>query len=126
MLHTLQISLGNLSLATNRTVNVIRAKRNPPTISIEGIHSSNTSNYTVDLNLSSAVHMSEENIIIVCHVVDRTRDLIPGLSLYPKLTTILNRFRRQNNGLSADISKMVREVVLDPAERDYYCFLVRR
>ena len=50
--------------------------------------------------------------------------LIPGPSLYPKLTTILNRFRRHNIGLSADISKMFREVVLDPAERDYHRFLM--
>ena len=50
--------------------------------------------------------------------------LIPGPSLYPKLTTILNRFRRHNIGLSADVSKMFREVVLDPAERDYHRFLM--
>ena len=78
LLRTRQSSVGHRNLATNNLVNMIRAKRNPCTIRIEGIHSSNTSNYTVDLNLSSAVDMSEENINIVCHVVNRPRNLIPG------------------------------------------------
>ena len=49
--------------------------------------------------------------------------LLPGPSLYPLLTTILNKFRLHPIGMSADISKMFREVGLAPQERDLHRFL---
>ena len=51
--------------------------------------------------------------------------LIPGPSLYPSLSTVLNRFRCYRIGLSADISKMFCEVVLNREERDLHCFFMR-
>ena len=51
---------------------------------------------------------------------------LPVPSLYPKLTTVLNHFRRHSIGLSADVSKMFTEVVLDPSERDLHRFLVQQ
>ena len=49
--------------------------------------------------------------------------LLPGPSRYPKLTTLLTQFRAAPIGLTADISKMFREVGLHPDERDYHRFL---
>ena len=51
--------------------------------------------------------------------------LLPGPSLYPSLPTVLNKFRRHRIGMSADISKMFREVVLNREERDLHCFFMR-
>ena len=51
--------------------------------------------------------------------------LVPGPSLYPALTSILTRFRRHSIGLSADVSKMFREVVLDSSDRNYHRFLLQ-
>ncbi len=51
--------------------------------------------------------------------------LITGPSLYPELTTVLNKFRLWDIAYSADISKMFREILLHPAERDYHRYLVR-
>ena len=45
--------------------------------------------------------------------------LLPTPSLYPLLTTILNRFRLHYVALTSDISKMFQEVVLDLSERNY-------
>ena len=51
--------------------------------------------------------------------------LLPGPNLYPPLQDILLRFRRHPVGMSADISKMFREILLNPEERDLHRFLVR-
>ncbi len=51
--------------------------------------------------------------------------LITGPFLYPELTTVLNKFRLWDIAYSADISKMFREILLQPAERDYHRYLVR-
>ena len=51
--------------------------------------------------------------------------LLPGPSLYPSLPTVLNKFRRHRIGMSADISKMFREVVLNREERDLHRFFMR-
>ena len=47
-----------------------------------------------------------------------------GPSLYPLLPTILNRFRLPLIGVSADISKMFREIGLQPSKRDLHRFLL--
>ena len=51
--------------------------------------------------------------------------LLPGPSLYPLLTNVLIHFRSKPVRLSADISKMFREIDLHPEERDFHRFLVR-
>ncbi len=51
--------------------------------------------------------------------------LITGPSLYPELTTVLNKFRLWDIAYSADISKMFREILLHPDERDFHRYLVR-
>ena len=45
--------------------------------------------------------------------------LLWGLLLYPLLSTVLTKFRQHLIGLSADISKVFREVGLPSSERDY-------
>ncbi len=50
--------------------------------------------------------------------------LEPGPSLYPLLTTVINRFRLPLVGLSADISKMFKEIGLQSSERDLHRFLL--
>ncbi len=52
--------------------------------------------------------------------------LLIGPNLYPQLADVLLQFRLHPVGLSADISKMFREIRLDPAFRDYHRFLLRR
>ena len=44
-------------------------------------------------------------------------------SLYPLLTSVLNKFRIHRIALSSDISKMFTEVLLDSTERDFHRFL---
>ena len=51
--------------------------------------------------------------------------LLPIPSLYPLLTSVLNKFRLHKVALTSDISKMFQEVVLDPQEWDYHQFLRR-
>lgn len=51
--------------------------------------------------------------------------LLPGPSLYPLLPTTLNRFRLHHIAITADISKMFREVGLNPEEFDMHRFLQR-
>ncbi len=51
--------------------------------------------------------------------------LLPGPNLYPQLPDVITRFRRHKVGLSADISKMFREILLNPPERDFHRFLRR-
>ena len=46
--------------------------------------------------------------------------LLTGPCTYPHINTVFTRFRRHIVGLSADISKMFREVVLNRAESDYH------
>ena len=50
--------------------------------------------------------------------------LLTGPSLYPSLSSILNRFTCRSIGMSADISNIFREVALNEEERDYHRFLV--
>ncbi len=51
--------------------------------------------------------------------------LLSGPNLYPKLTTVLHRFRLHRIAVTADISKMFREIVLQVQERDFHRFLQR-
>ncbi len=50
--------------------------------------------------------------------------LLPGPNLYPPLQDILLRFRRYPIGMSADISKMFREILLNPEEKNFHRFLM--
>jgi len=50
--------------------------------------------------------------------------LLPGPSLYPSLPSVLNKFRCHQFGMSADISKMFREVALNEEEKNYHRFLM--
>jgi len=49
--------------------------------------------------------------------------LLPGSSLHPLLSTIINRFRMFPVALSGDVSKMFREVGLREQDRDLHRFL---
>ena len=49
--------------------------------------------------------------------------LLPGPNLYPLLTNVILAFRSHNIGLSADISKMFREIGLHQNDRDLHRFL---
>ena len=49
--------------------------------------------------------------------------LLPGPSLYPMITSIVIKFRSHQIAISSDISKMFREVVLNPKHEDYHRFL---
>ncbi len=51
--------------------------------------------------------------------------LLVGPNLYPQLAEVLLKFRTHPVGLSADISKMFREIRLDPSHRDFHRFLLR-
>ncbi len=51
--------------------------------------------------------------------------LLAGPNLYPPLSDVLLRFRHHSIAMSADISKMFREVLLNPKERDWHRFLMR-
>ena len=51
--------------------------------------------------------------------------LLPGPSLYPKLTKIINQFRLNKIAMSGDISKMFREISLDKSEYDFHHFIHR-
>ena len=51
--------------------------------------------------------------------------LLPGPNLYPPLTDVLIRFRCHSSAVSADISKMFREILLNAEERDWHRFLFR-
>ncbi len=54
-----------------------------------------------------------------------TDTLLSGPNLYPPLTDILLRFRRFPVGMSADISKMFREILLNPGEKNLHRFVMR-
>lgn len=49
--------------------------------------------------------------------------LLPGPVLHPLITTIINQFRTYNITISADISKMYREIGLHDSEQDLHRFL---
>ncbi len=51
--------------------------------------------------------------------------LLSGPNLYPPLTDVLIRFRCHKVAVSGDISKMFREILLNPEERDWHRFLFR-
>ena len=57
--------------------------------------------------------------------VSLNETLLPGPTLYPLLTTVINRFRLPLVGMSADISKMFREVGLQEGDVDFHRFLLR-
>ncbi len=48
-----------------------------------------------------------------------------GPNLYPHLSDVIIKFRTYSVGLSADIGKMFREILLHPDHQDYHRFLVR-
>ncbi len=52
--------------------------------------------------------------------------LLPGPNLYPLLTSVLTAFRCHKIAITADISKMFRDVELDPDKRNYHRFLMRK
>ncbi len=51
--------------------------------------------------------------------------LLPGPNVYPPLPDVLIRFRCHSSAVSADISKMFREILLNPEERNWHRFLLR-
>ncbi len=51
--------------------------------------------------------------------------LLPGPNLYPPLPDVLTRFRRHNIGMTADVSKMFREILLNSEEKNLHRFLMR-
>lgn len=51
--------------------------------------------------------------------------LLVGPSLYPRLTSVVNRFRVPRIGMTADVSKMYRQIALHPDKTDYHRFLQR-
>ncbi len=51
--------------------------------------------------------------------------LLAGPNLCPPLTDVLIRFRHHGVAMSADISKMFREVLLNPEEKDWHRILMR-
>ncbi len=51
--------------------------------------------------------------------------LLPGPNLYPRIEDILINFRLHLIAFSADISKMFREILLNPSEYDLHRFLTR-
>ncbi len=51
--------------------------------------------------------------------------LLSGPNLYPLLSSVLLRFRTHRVAFASDISKMFREIMLNPEERDLHRFLVR-
>ncbi len=52
--------------------------------------------------------------------------LLVGPNLYPQLADILLQFRQHPVGLSADISKMFREIRLAPDQQDLHRFILRQ
>ena len=52
--------------------------------------------------------------------------LLTGPNLYPLLTNVLMKFRLHRIGMSADISKMFRELSLRKADRDWHRYLVKK
>ena len=51
--------------------------------------------------------------------------LLPGPNLYPLLTAVILLFHAPRFAMSADISKMFREVSLHPDERDFHRYITR-
>ena len=51
--------------------------------------------------------------------------LLTGPSLYPHITTVVTQFRRHKFALTADISKMYREIALHRDEYDFHRFVLR-
>ena len=49
-----------------------------------------------------------------------------GPNLYPHLADVLFKFRQHRIGLTSDISKMFREILLDPRHQDFHRFIVRQ
>ena len=52
------------------------------------------------------------------------QQLLPGPSLYPLLTSVINSFRCHFIAMTSDVSEMFREILLHPDE-DYHRYLVR-
>ena len=53
------------------------------------------------------------------------QQLLPGPSLHPVLTSVINRFRCHFIAMTSDVSEMFREILLHPDEKDYHRYLVR-
>ena len=48
--------------------------------------------------------------------------LLTGPCRYPGIPDVLLRFRRHRVAMTADVSKMFREVSLDPKDTDFYLY----
>lgn len=51
--------------------------------------------------------------------------LLTGPSLYSPLTTIVNQFRLPQIAMTADVSRMYRQISIEPTDRDYHRFFFR-
>ena len=51
--------------------------------------------------------------------------LLPTPSLFPLISTIVNRFRMHTIALTANVAKMYREITLDLSEYDFHRYLTR-
>lgn len=51
--------------------------------------------------------------------------LSAGPNLYPQLSDVLINFRRHRIAMSADITKMFREILLQPQEKNFHRFIMR-
>ena len=88
--------------------------------------------YYLPMHGVSKLSSSTTKLRVVCDASAKTAGgpslndtLIPGPSLYPRLTTVLLKFRLYDVAYSADISRMFREVALYPDDKDLHRYLVR-
>ena len=80
--------------------------------------------YYLPMHGVSKLSSSTTKLRVVCDASAKTAGgpslndtLIPGPSLYPRLTTVLQKFRLYDVVYSADISRMFREVALHPDDK---------
>ena len=55
--------------------------------------------------------------------VSLNNTLLPGPSLFPPLTSVLNKFRQHQVAICGDVSKMFREILLADTDKDYHRFI---
>ena len=68
-------------------------------------------------------HQASGGILCLTSGISLNDILLPGINLYPLITDVVLFFRTHVIGMSADISKMFREVGLHPDDRDLHRFL---